>query len=206
MSLSALSYAVYNTLINGNIPVSFTNPSQQILVQEDGRPSPGAGDLFVSIHPTRWSVGPIDDGVTTIDEVYDLSVTLSIRTTIAPEELMASALYLKGYTPQGGGGYLHIATGMEDYCRQIILAIDKQYAITTLANSYLGSTTFGLIEYLRWSDTDPAPITRTGEWWWSDRKEDLSRACGWSMENRFTGARRVQYSGAAIGIAGVVTD
>lgn len=168
-------------------------------IEEDGRPPPVAGDVFVSVHGGKSR----NSSDRNLDEYFDFSVTLTMRVTI-PLDIVGHQLISRGIelVPLG------YRQGFNHRVEQLRTLLNKNWAMTVLtgqtppsANDNISAwvargTVYGFVEPARYTGVDGPPRVVAGDWF---RAEPDSEEVGIAQELRFEGARRMQAHTTTIG-------
>lgn len=158
-------------------------PSDMIQVMFDGRPMPNCGQQFVAVHGTSWTPRNADADMNQgLAEEFGVTCTLTARSPVVPQDLLGVELYVKELI------------GMEPIARKIIHAIHQQFDIINHANE-LSDTPYGIIEYLRWQNSDAKPRPVGPEWFYAESPGPDSWEyvqSGLAMDIRFGGAFQIE--------------
>lgn len=174
MSLTALLVAVRDTL-REKIPLAV----EECGIQPDGQPPPSAGRRYVAIHPTLWSPEITQGNSNVLDETFSLACTLTFRIPARPRDQQMEAFFLEALD------------GMDTLARNIVSLLHASYDILDSANLRLNTQNF--IEPLWFAGADASPRGVDATWFWSDNPNPRDQQlCGYALEIRFQGARRVQ--------------
>tara|TARA_B100000949_G_scaffold148547_1_gene130512 strand:+ start:248 stop:790 length:543 start_codon:yes stop_codon:yes gene_type:complete len=147
-------------------------------INPDGQPPPFAGQLYVSVHGTEWTVGGMVDGG--LDEEFGIACTVTMRAGFTPDDRMGDSLYIK------------LATGLEDLVRKIIVEIrTSRWIILNAANALMPDDLDGFVEPLRWLGVNAEPRI-VGPEWFHAAPDVNNPTSGLSMEVRLDKARRIQ--------------
>lgn len=171
MSLAALCEASRDAL-----QVAFKVDNTSCEVKFDGEPDPDCGDVFLAIHPLSWQAVQDDHN---LHEEYQLGVTLSMRTTVAPKDRRGVALWL----PQDGG--------LDVLCRKAIRTLHKNEAVRAAANKIIGGGDVIFTPLFFRSVSMPTP--RGAEWFTAVAPEHAQdRDCGVSQTITFASVQRCE--------------
>lgn len=187
MSMAALLQG-----IKSHLATDLLLPAPVIGIQAkgtEGRPPAAAGALYYCIHPVRWYAGP-SHGRQNVgsDEMYDVAITISMKTGRIPESKLTDVSYLD----LAVGASLDIR-GLEAKMRAVIVSMTtgRYTGVLASANSYIGIDADPFIEPLYLSSVDADPIQVGPEWFSADA--DNIQAAGFRMTAHFVGARRLQH-------------
>lgn len=158
MSLPSLLTAVRDTLIaygNAN-PLTGDNTAwvdnRSVSVEETEYPPPEASgfrDFYCVIHPGSWTAGDLQDTNPGLDEVFGFNVTVGKKVGTRP----VTKLYEAAYTDN---------QALYKRIRQVISAINWNYAILTAANLTLSGK--GFTEPPVWRRTESPFRISDGSW------------------------------------------
>jgi hypothetical protein len=150
-------------------------------VQPDGQPPPTFGERYLAVHPTGWGPGDtrIDYG---LDEVYRVTVTITMRAPKAPRDRLAGEVFLKALT------------GMEKLARDVVKYLHQNHDVVNVANADIAGTD-KLMQPLFWDGTDVPPRQEGGEWVWSDSPDPKRPIAALVLPVHFREARRMQSYG-----------
>ncbi len=149
----------------------------------DGQPPAVAGEFFPVVHPGMAE----NDADLSLEEYFDVSVTLNLRVAYSPfdrhgAEVMTKAttgLYAKAELLRVG---LHMDYVLMGYCGGLDRTGGKAYSLPATVN--------GFVEPLKYRRM--LPPRRVGpEWWWAEPNEDALPA-GVALQIDFGRARRQQ--------------
>lgn len=152
---------------------------EQCEVQPDGQPMPMSGEEFFAVHPGDWrneDVNPLS-----LEEVFDVSVTLTRKAGYLPTDRVGTELVTK------------FTLGLYARAAAVRRAIHADYNLLDAANLQInedsGATENGFIEPLSFR-SGSTPMAKGPDWFWSDDENDPP--AGYAIELRFGGARRKQ--------------
>lgn len=168
MSLAALCQATRDALLT-----AFKLTESSCQVKFDGQPDPDAGELFLAIHPLGWNAV---DGDYDLHEGYQVGVTLTMRTAVAPKDRRGVALWL----PQDGG--------LDSLCRLAIKTIHQSQAVRAAANDIAKSDNAIFKPLFFRSVSLPTP--RNADWFSADAEKATDRDCGVSQTITFGNCER----------------
>lgn len=200
--LDALLYAVRD----GIRAASFSYGKAECEITDDGRPPPRAGNWFVAVHGGKTRPGPANSR--NLDELYDFSVTLTGRVTIAMDRVGDQMIARNVPLVDSDGVPLAQRQGFNAKLEQLRGYLHMNWRITVLqgqtpnsANDNLiawgsGSGVYGFAEPARYQGGDVP--TLVGPDWLGAEPDSDSFALKAGM--RFTGARRFQPQTAAVGV------
>lgn len=139
----------------------------------DGRPPPGMGELFISIHPGGFR------GVSSeyLHCIHSINITINIKIEGSTDDKVGLQNVVLPYR------------GIEEIAQLLVESIHDNYLILQMANSILGSNVNGFIEPLRFNNSSPPRIV--GSDWFSTEKSNKS---GIIQTLTFGDAVRIQYS------------
>lgn len=170
MSVRALLLAVQDQL---RLALGYT--SAQCLVMLDGRPPPACGQFFVAVH----GGGSQNQARNCLDEIFSLTVTVTVRLPKAPFDRMGSDLVNLA------------ATGLHARCDDVRRALHMNYGVIDLANATIlaaaATDVYGFTQALEYQGGD-APGVVPGAWFHA-KDEPLAGAV---RNLRFGNARRIQ--------------
>lgn len=155
-------------------------------VQPDGQPPPAFGPRYLAIHGAEWSPGDTTELVTGLDEIIGIDVTYTVRAPKNPQDRVMGGR-------STGNLYLDSRIGMEKMCQRVMLSIHLNNDLMLMANTFIDGPD-KYVEPLRWTGTDPNPITKGPEWVWSDAENLQNMRAAYVMTVRFRRARRLQGS------------
>lgn len=150
------------------------NP-EDCIIQEDGKPTPTCGPLFVAIYGTDWSPDTLDMN-RGIDERADIAITVTRR-------MSATAFDVRGES-----FYINDSLAIEDTIHKIKCQVHQNYTLITAANALLTGDN-KIMEPLRWLGGDAQPQKVDNTWFSSEAPLDYA---GVTMTIRFGRARRMQ--------------
>jgi hypothetical protein len=173
MSMRALLLATKARLLAS--PLSLADGT--CLVMHDGQPPGSAGQTFYAIHP-----GSIQsDHDLSLDETYDLMITVTVRTDYCPHDRLGEDVITKA------------STGLWAKVEALRAVVHMDYTILRDANagqSYsIGSSENGFIEPLKFLGATYLGA-KDASWFWSDGHDETP--AGLAVECRFGRARRAQ--------------
>ena len=125
-------------------------PREVIKIMPDSKPPPYEGDYFLAVYGSSFG-SALDDGNVSLDAYMGISVTLTLRTPKYPMGKIGSEAYAKAYR------------GMSSIMWKIMKTLDKKPALLTKVAAYeeydlIRDEGGQLFEYLRWANTDAAPL------------------------------------------------
>lgn len=192
----ALLYAVRDGIRAAGFNYGFA----ECEITEDGRPPPRAGNVFVAVHGGRSRPGQANGR--NLDELFDFSVTLTMRVTIpmdrVGDQLMARNVELVPLGQRQGfdhkveqlRGYLHM-----NWERTVQTGRTPNSANDNLS-AWATGTVYGFVLPAAFGGAD-LPTLVGAEWMGADPdSEDFAL----KAELRFSGARRFQPQTAATGV------
>lgn len=97
--------------------------NEKCAVRMDGRCPGFSGELFISVHPGGINNQEINHGLI---EDYSVNVTVTRRASFSPEDRTATEIFTK-------------AGGLDDKCREVMLAIHMNYTLMNAANTAINS-------------------------------------------------------------------
>ena len=185
MSMSVLLQAVRDRL-----KAALAIDDTKIDINENGKPPAFSGEEFWVVHPGAFN----NTSVQSLDERYDVSVTVSRRTEYAPDDRSEDWL-VKVNT----GLYDRIAIARAalhmDYPTLDLCGGTKSDGVTfwTGGQTYsLSNAVMGFREPLFFSLAH-VPADKGPEWFWADPAgEDGNQVSGTAVQIDFLGARRTQ--------------
>jgi hypothetical protein len=148
---------------------------EDCLVQNDARPTPACGPLFISVYGSSWSPDIIDQNLG-IDERADISITITRRLSATPYDMRGDAIYVEG------------SLAVENIANVIKRSVHQNYTLITNANALLDGTD-KIMEPLRWLGGDATPSIVDNEWFSSTEENVYS---GIVFTINFGRARRMQ--------------
>lgn len=194
--IDALLYAVRDAVREAG----FGYGRAECEITDDGRPPPRAGNVFVAVHGGKTRPGAANSR--NLDELYDFSVTLTMRVTIpldrVGDQLIARNIDL---VPHGQ------RQGFDHKLEQLRGFLHSNWRITVLrgqtpnsANDNIAlwatGTVYGFVEPARYQPSE-LPSLQGGDWLGAEPdSEDFAV----KAEMRFAGARRFQPQTAAVGV------
>lgn len=184
MSMSVLLRGVKSYLATN---LSLPDPIIGIRAKS-GKPVASMGTLYYAVHPLRWYSGPShglqNEGS---DEMFDVGVTITMRTGRTPDSKRMGVNYLG----LASAGIAVEQSGLEPKMRAVVVSMTKgRYTgVLAAANALLSGDPF--IEPLVLAGCDAEP-NEVGPDWFNADPDDV-RAYGWTMTAQFTGARRLQH-------------
>lgn len=154
MSMSALLQGTIEYLRSN---ITLLNTANSGLRGSDGKPPPTMGQIYYAVHPVRWYAGPLFGSANCCsDEMFDVGVTITMRTGRIPSSQMMSVGYL-GVDPSDGSALsLPDDVGaIEPKMRQVISEISRgRYSILGNANTQLKSASDFLNSTFEATDVD----------------------------------------------------
>ena len=124
MSSSAFLRATLHTL-RASVP-GLGNSNSKVSYDPQP-PASSAAHMYLVIYPTEWRPGPSGDIHEAIEDVYGLSLAITMRTSVIPLDRW------------GEEAYLHHSRAIELAARQLRTAMhEKRYVVAELANQYNG--------------------------------------------------------------------
>ncbi len=168
-------------------------------IMDDGKPPPRVGNYFAAVHGGKSHSGPANQR--NLDELFDFSVTLTMRVTVPPDRLgdqqIARNVTLVPQAQRHGfnakleqlRGYLH--------SNWTITVLQSQTPNSANDNiiAWCTGTVYGFVEPAR-SNGVETPVLVGAEWMGAEpESEDFAI----KSELRFTGARRFQPQTAGTG-------
>jgi hypothetical protein len=176
MAMDVLLQAVVD-----RVKTIMTYDDTQVDVSDDGKPPPFSGQVFAVVHPGEFS----NDGDLSLDEKYDVSVTLTFRTGYVPQDRIGQevlfktiGIYAAVHRLRAG---LHMDyTGM-GFCGGLGQAGGKSYSLSSGVN--------GFSEPLKFRRASK-PMVKGPDWFWADGVDDATT--GVAVQIDFVGARRIQ--------------
>lgn len=200
MSMLALMTAVRNYIRTGT-----TADDCYVYADKDcdlspsnGQPPPSMGQFYVAVH--EGNIAP-EVSYSTFEEVYSVSVTVTIRMSATPWDRSAQ---MKLYGDDGSldkrARQIAALIHMDTRDHRVINAANLLDALKPPAEGYAKQ---GFVEPLRFAGLDVA--VHRGPDWFHANIETMGNnpPMGWSKTIRFTGARRVQETLFAEGIGEV---
>lgn len=169
-------------------------------ITDDGKPPPRAGNVFVAVHGGRTRPGNANSR--NLDELYDFSVTLTMRVTVpldrVGDQLIARNIEIAPLGQRQGfdarieqlRGYLHM-----NWARTVLTGQTPNSANDNLA-AWATGTVYGFVEPARYQGAE-FPKLVGADWLGAEPDSD-----GFAIksEMRFTGARRFQPQTASTGV------
>jgi hypothetical protein len=168
-------------------------------IGDDGRPSPRAGNVFISVHGGKSHPGSANDN--NLYELFDFSVTLTMRVTMPLDQigtnLIARNIALVPLAQRQGfnakveqlRSFLHMNWGM------VVLTNQTPPSANDNLAAWATGTVYGFCEPARYQGED-APILVGAEWMSGEPGSDDFAI---KSELRFTGAKRFQPITAQVG-------
>jgi len=174
MSIESLMQATRDT-----IRAAFKLDELGCEVMPDGRPTPMAGQVFFAVHPG----GSNNSSDLSVDELFDFSVTLTMRTGVPPYDRIGTNVMLDRNGVLAMARRMAILVGMNYDLMNAANAIIT--GVASDANGFIRPPVFRSMQYLG---------AKGGDWFFADPDEDVS---GLAVQVEFRDARRVQYLEAA---------
>lgn len=175
-------------------------------ITEDGRPPPRAGNWFVAVHGGRSRPGGANSR--NLDELFDFSVTLTGRVTVALDRIGDQMIARNVPLVDASNVPLALRQGFNAKLEQLRGYLHMNWGITVLtgrtpnsANDNLtawgsGSGVYGFVEPARYQGGE-VPTLVGADWLGAEpESEDFAL----KSELRFTGARRFQPQTASAGV------
>ncbi len=159
--------------VRDRIRSALSYPNAQCDVQPDGSPEPSSGQVYVAVHPGDTT----NEDDLSLDESYELFVTLTMKVGYLPVDQLGQELLLKA------------RTGIYARARAIALAVHMKYEIMDAANASIGDTANGFHHPLVYRRM-PKPVIKGPDWF--NAEDDPNPPAGLAIEIRFDGARRKQ--------------
>ena len=158
-------------------------------LMDAGNPPPRCGDYFVAVHPG----GPTSAMMNALNEYFDFSLTLTMRTTNVPLDRVGDRLLVKKLAETTG--FNARADLLRAFCHMNwdFLAIANNLMVER-ANALGAAVVYGFCEPAHFSSMD-FPVLVGGEWF-SNPESDTDIAL--KAELRFEGARRLQPIGTYV--------
>lgn len=170
-------------------------------IQDDGKPPPRVGKVFVAVHGGKTRAGQANDN--NLFELYDFNVTLTMRVTIpldrVGDQLIARNLNLVPDAQRQGfnarieqlRAYLHM-----NWNRVVKTGQNPPSANDNLSAWAYGGSVYGFCEPMRYQGTE-IPTLQGGDWMGAEpENEDFAI----KAEIRFTNAKRFQAQTVATGV------
>lgn len=155
---------------------TFDDPSgKRIGIQPTGQPPPFAGQWYIAIHPGARSNS--DTNPLSLEERYDLGVTVTVRMGYAPKDRQGERVLL-----DAPDGILHLAD-------RIRADLHGNYDVLIEANTLIGDESNGFVEPLSFQ-SDSVIQEKPASWVWAD--DDENPPTTFAVEMKFGGALRVQ--------------
>ena len=114
-----------------------------------------------------------------MDEVYRLTVTITVRAPKAPRDRIAGGVFLKSLS------------GAEVLARKVMQYVHQNYDVMNAANALISGAD-RLVQPLFWDGNDVPPRMETGQWVWSDNPKDMNLVAALVLPVHFRESRRVQ--------------
>ncbi len=153
-------------------------------VRFDGQPPAACGEEFYAVHPLGWNGISGDHD---LHEEVQVGVTLTLRTTFAPDDRRGVDVWLANADSIG-------PDGMETKLRKVIAAIHKSQDVRVAANVYITDGSSGKFFTPLWFiRTDPLQIKMWD--WFSEnppQSENEDPVCGVSCTITFGKCQRCQ--------------
>ena len=194
--IDALLYSVRD----GIRAAGFGYGNAECEIQDDGKPPPRAGKVFVAIYGGKTRAGQANDN--NLFELYDFNVTLTMRVTIpldrVGDQLVARNLNLVPDAQRQGfnarieqlRAYLHM-----NWNRVVKTGQNPPSANDNLSAWAYGGSVYGFCEPMRYQGTE-IPTLQGGDWLGAEpENEDFAI----KAEMRFTGAKRFQSQLSSVG-------
>lgn len=166
-------------------------------IQDDGKPPPGVGNIYVAIFERSSQ----SRSTRNLDEYFSFGVTLTMRVSV-PQGREGTTLVASKLARTSGKGQPSFNARME----QLRAYLHMNWAITVMtnqtppsANDNLAAWTpsgsvYGFIEPAKYEGRDQPEIVG-GDWFGAEPDPNVGIKC----EMRFSGARRMQPNTAAVG-------
>lgn len=146
-----------------------------VLVQNDGQPPPTVGNQFIAVHGTSWKPNIVDQNQG-IDEVADLTVTITARMQAIPYDIRGQEIYIRK------------SLELENVAQIVKINLHQNYTLIASANALLTGVD-KIVEPLRWLGGDAQPKYASNRWFSS---EDDNEYAGLILTLQFGRARRMQ--------------
>ena len=194
--IDALLYAVRD----GIRAASMNYGKAECEIMEDGKPPPRTGNVFVAVHGGKTRPGQANDN--NLYELYDFSVTLTMRVVIAADrigdQLIARNIVL---VPQGQRqGFNHRVEQLRGFLHMNWRITVLQGQTPNSANDNLAAwatgTVYGFTEPARYQGPE-LPTLVGGEWLGA---EPDAQDFAIKSELRFANAKRFQPQSASVGV------
>lgn len=170
-------------------------------ITDDGRPPPRAGNVFVAVHGGRARPGPAN--TRNLDELFDFSVTLTMRVMIAVDrvgdQLIARNLELVPLGQRQGfnarleqlRGFLHMNW------RITVLTGQTPNSANDNIAAWATGTVYGFTTPAAYQGGEIPSLVPSAEWMGDELDND-----GFAVKSelRFAGARRIQPTTASVGV------
>lgn len=189
--IDALLYSVRDTIRGAKIGYSVA----ECEITDDGKPPPRAGNVFVAVHGGKSHPGDANDN--NLYELFDFSVTLTMRITIAQDrvgdQLMARNTVLVPLGQKQGFDHkveqlrslLHMNWGMI-----VLKGQNPKSANDNIIEWATGAAVYGFCEPARFQGAD-TPTGVGGDWLGAEPSED-GGPFALKSELRFVNAKRFQ--------------
>jgi hypothetical protein len=163
--------------VEARIRAALGYTSGQCAVQPDGAPEAWSGQIYLAVHP-----GEVRDNGSQglrLDELYSVSVTITMKSAFMPKDRLGDKLVKRQYT------------GIYARAHAIRALIHMNQTVRTDANTLIGADENGFLTPLEFLSI--GMLTARGpEWLSSDMKAPPHAVAAWSLEVRFGNANRVQ--------------
>ncbi len=172
-------------------------------ITDDGKPPPRAGNWFVAVHGGRSNPG--DANSRNLDELFDFSVTLTGRVTIAMDrigdQMIARNIALVPLAQrQGFNAKVEQLRGFLHMNWRITVVQGNVLPTPPSANDNLAAwctgTVYGFVEPARYQGEE-TPSLQGPNWLGADPESDIFAL---KCELQFTNARRFQPQTASVGV------
>lgn len=137
--------------------------------QAEGQPPPSAGQRYVAVHDN----GSSNEATETLDELFALSVTITLRTPYAPKDREKT-----------------IRHEIRELAHKVKLVLHGQAAPVILANGFMPSTHQDFCEPLRYLSTSEIQF-KGPDWFYSEGTNGGDTKSGVAITVRFGKARLV---------------
>lgn len=193
--IDALLYAVQDAIIAAGMNYG----TAECGIEEDGRPPPRAGNVFVAVHGGRVHPGDANDR--NLYELYDFSVTLTMRVTVpldrVGDQLMARNIVRVplGYRQGFNAKVDQLRALLHMNWKMVVLQGQTPNSANDNLAAWSTGTVYGFVKPARYQGAE-VPVLVGAEWFGAEpESEDFAI----KSELRFANAERFQPQTASVG-------